>query len=100
MHSGYHHPRLTTLSQRHAHFDMSCFFPQERERYQAELELNRGVYLRLHLHAVPADGTAAAKGIRRRRDKIVLPSHVGASLMAQVRSIDYCVSLSAVFTNM
>ncbi|KAG2442639.1 hypothetical protein HXX76_002723 [Chlamydomonas incerta] len=47
-------------------------------------EANKGVYLRLELAALPADEAAvAAKGVRRSKDKIILPPSAGALLMGQ-----------------
>lgn len=58
--------------------------PQEEERRQADLEENRGVELRVRLSAAPAaPGDAAARGIRRAADKLVLPPSVGEALLAQ-----------------
>jgi hypothetical protein len=58
--------------------------PQERERREAETEANRGVYFRGHFRAAPTSAAAAAaRGIRRAADKLVLPASVGALLMAQ-----------------
>lgn len=60
-------------------------YRQELEERQAALEANRGVYLKLHLQAAPADSSAALqRGIRRWRDKLTLPPSMGAALMAQV----------------
>ncbi len=57
---------------------------QEIERRQADTEHNRGVYYRATLRAAPASAAAAAaRGIRRAADKLVLPPSVGAILMAQ-----------------
>jgi ubiquitin fusion degradation protein 1 len=57
---------------------------QEEERHAAELEENRGVALHLHLAAAPTDpASAAARGIKRTADKLVLPASAGASLLAQ-----------------
>lgn len=57
---------------------------QEEERLQQELEENRGVSLHLQLAAAPADmAAAAARGIRRAADKLVLPASAGASLTHQ-----------------
>jgi hypothetical protein len=57
---------------------------QEEERLQQELEENRGVSLYLQLAAAPADmAAAAARGIRRAADKLVLPASAGASLTHQ-----------------
>eukprot|EP00198_Chlamydomonas_reinhardtii_P014078 XP_001703415.1 ubiquitin fusion degradation protein [Chlamydomonas reinhardtii] len=47
-------------------------------------EANRGVYLRLELAALPTDEAAvAAKGVRRSKDKIILPPSAGSLLMSQ-----------------
>ncbi|KAG2499965.1 hypothetical protein HYH03_002250 [Edaphochlamys debaryana] len=55
-----------------------------REAEFEERERNRGVFLRLELQALPADEAAVqAKGVRRSRDKILLPPSAGASLMDQ-----------------
>lgn len=57
---------------------------QEEERRAEELEANRGVFLHLALAAAPADpAAAAARGIKRTADKLVLPASAGASLLAQ-----------------
>ena len=57
---------------------------QEAERQAADLEHNRGIYLRLSLAAAPAHAASAiARGIRRAADKLTLPATVGASLMSQ-----------------
>lgn len=54
---------------------------------QQELEDNRGVSLHLQLSAAPADmASAAARGIRRAADKLVLPPSAGASLLNQSAS--------------
>jgi hypothetical protein len=51
---------------------------------QQELEENRGVSLHLQLAAAPADmGAAAARGIRRAADKLLLPASAGSSLLNQ-----------------
>ncbi|KAG2450221.1 hypothetical protein HYH02_000322 [Chlamydomonas schloesseri] len=59
----------------------------EQRAKDAEFELreaNRGVFLRLELAALPADEAAvAAKGVRRSKDKIILPPSAGALLMNQ-----------------
>lgn len=48
------------------------------------MEHNRGIYFRAHLRAAPTSAAAAAaRGIRRAADKLVLPPSVGAALMAQ-----------------
>jgi len=57
---------------------------QEEERLQQELEENRGVSLHLQLSAAPADmAAAAARGIKRAADKLLLPPSAGASLLNQ-----------------
>ena len=56
----------------------------ERERVAAEAEANRGVFFRATLQAAPTTAAAAAaRGIRRAADKLVLPPSAGAALMAQ-----------------
>ncbi|KAF8073054.1 ufd1 [Scenedesmus sp. PABB004] len=56
----------------------------EEARHAADLEENRGVSLRVSLAAAPArEGEAAARGIRRAADKLVLPPSVGAALLDQ-----------------
>ncbi|KIY94126.1 hypothetical protein MNEG_13835, partial [Monoraphidium neglectum] len=56
----------------------------EAERRAAETEANRGVFFHAQLQAAPTSAAAAAaRGIRRAADKIVLPSSAGAVLMAQ-----------------
>ncbi len=58
--------------------------PQEQERYAAELEHNRGVHLHLSLQAVPIEASvAASKGIKRWRDKLVLPASAQHRLLEQ-----------------
>lgn len=58
--------------------------PQEAERREAETEANRGVYFHAHMQAAPTSAAAAAaRGIKRALDKLVLPSSVGGLLMAQ-----------------
>lgn len=55
---------------------------QEEERLQQELEENRGVSLHLKLSAAPADmAAAAARGIKRAADKLLLSASAGSSLM-------------------
>jgi hypothetical protein len=57
---------------------------QEEERLAQELEENRGVSLHLQLSAAPADmAAAAARGIKRAADKLLLPPSAGASLLNQ-----------------
>ncbi|KAI8477049.1 MAG: ubiquitin fusion degradation protein UFD1-domain-containing protein [Monoraphidium minutum] len=56
----------------------------EEERRDAETEANRGVYWHAVMQAAPARAAAAAaRGIKRAADKMVLPASVGALLMAQ-----------------
>lgn len=60
---------------------------QEEERLAQELEDNRGVSLHLQLSAAPADmASAAARGIKRAADKLLLPPSAGASLLNQSAS--------------
>jgi ubiquitin fusion degradation protein 1 len=60
---------------------------QEEERLQQELEENRGVSLHLVLSAAPANmAAAAARGIKRAADKLLLPASAGASLMSMEAS--------------
>ena len=55
----------------------------EQQR-NADTEHNNGVYIEATLQAVPLPLlTAAAKGVKRNADKIVLPAHLGAELMKQ-----------------
>lgn len=56
----------------------------ERERVYQATEQNRGVYLSVQLAALPADEAEInARGIRRSKDKVLLPPSVGESLMNQ-----------------
>ncbi|GFR41114.1 hypothetical protein Agub_g1756, partial [Astrephomene gubernaculifera] len=55
-----------------------------KEAVYEEREHNRGVYLRVELQALPADEAAIqAKGVKRSKDKLILPPSVGADLMNQ-----------------
>ncbi|GLC63546.1 hypothetical protein PLESTF_000047900 [Pleodorina starrii] len=55
-----------------------------REAEFEERERNKGVFLRVELQALPADeGVALAKGVKRSKDKLILPPSVGASLLSQ-----------------
>jgi hypothetical protein len=56
----------------------------ERDARERALELNNGVFWRSRLLAVPASAdVAAAKGIRRAADKVLLPPSAGQSLLQQ-----------------
>ncbi|PNH03896.1 Ubiquitin fusion degradation protein 1, partial [Tetrabaena socialis] len=58
---------------------------EEERRAEAdfqEREDNRGVFLRVELQALPMF-EASAKGVKRSKDKLILPPSVGASLMGQ-----------------
>ncbi|GLI69109.1 hypothetical protein VaNZ11_013656 [Volvox africanus] len=49
-----------------------------------ERERNKGVFLRVELQALPADeGVALTKGVKRSKDKLILPPSVGSALLAQ-----------------
>jgi hypothetical protein len=64
---------------------LPCRASQEVEERQAALEANRGVYLKISLAAAPTDeASTVVRGIRRWRDKLVLPPRTGAARMAQV----------------
>jgi hypothetical protein len=56
----------------------------EEERVEEEREANRGVFFEAMLQAAPLDEAAsAAKGIRRAKDKVVLPPSVSTTLLNQ-----------------
>ncbi|EFJ51924.1 hypothetical protein VOLCADRAFT_86921, partial [Volvox carteri f. nagariensis] len=49
-----------------------------------EREHNKGVFLRVELQALPADESVVqAKGVKRSKDKLILPPSVGSALLAQ-----------------
>jgi ubiquitin fusion degradation protein 1 len=58
---------------------------QAEQRRQEAIEHNRGVYIAATFAAapLPAAAAAAARGIRRAADKIVLPAHLSDELMKQ-----------------
>lgn len=57
---------------------------QAELRRQERIEHNRGVYIAATLAAAPLPpGTAAAKGVRRHGDKVILPARLSNELMKQ-----------------
>ncbi|CAD7701033.1 unnamed protein product [Ostreobium quekettii] len=59
----------------------------EEARMESDREQNRGVFLEATLTATPVpDSAALAKGIKRWRDKVLLPPSFGAELMNQEAS--------------
>ncbi len=57
---------------------------QEEERIASTREANRGIFFEARLQVAPLDESAsAAKGIRRARDKVVLPPSVSRELLSQ-----------------
>lgn len=72
---------------RQRRLDAAAAAAAEEERLAQELEENRGVSLHLQLSAAPADmAAAAARGIKRAADKLLLPPSAGASLLNQSAS--------------